>query len=178
MKKKYLLNEHIYLRAVEPEDLDLMYEMENHPSFWEISSFTVPYSRYVLKEYIANSQCDMFADKQLRLMIVQKEDNKVVGTIDVTDYVPLHGRGAVGIAILEEYRRKGYAIDALKLLCEYVFGFLHTKQLYAHIPVDNEASLHLFTSCGFVQCGLLKQWLRIDNTYKDVILMQCINNED
>jgi diamine N-acetyltransferase len=178
MKKNYLLNEHIYLRAVEPEDLDLMYEMENHPSFWEISSFTVPYSRYILKEYIANSQCDMFADKQLRLMIVQKEDHKVVGTIDVTDYVPLHGRGAVGIAILEEYRKKGYAIDALKLLCEYVFGFLHTKQLYAHIPVDNEASLHLFTSCGFVQCGLLKQWLRIDNAYKDVILMQRINNED
>lgn len=178
MKKNYLLNEHIYLRAVEPEDLDLMYEMENHPSFWEISSFTVPYSRYILKEYIANSQCDMFADKQLRLMIVQKEDHKVVGTIDVTDYVPLHGRGAVGIAILEEYRKKGYAIDALKLLCEYVFGFLHTKQLYAHIPVDNEASLHLFTSCGFVQCGLLKQWLRIDNAYKDVILMQRINNEE
>ena len=29
MKQSFLANERIYLRAVEPEDLDLMYEMEN-----------------------------------------------------------------------------------------------------------------------------------------------------
>ena len=45
MKQSFLANERIYLRAVEPEDLDLMYEMENDPSMWDISSFTVPYSR-------------------------------------------------------------------------------------------------------------------------------------
>ena len=43
MKQSFLANERIYLRAVEPEDLDLMYEMENDPSMWDISSFTVPY---------------------------------------------------------------------------------------------------------------------------------------
>ena len=45
MKQSFLTNERIYLRAVEPEDLDIMYEMENDPSMWDISSFTVPYSR-------------------------------------------------------------------------------------------------------------------------------------
>ena len=52
MKQSFLTNERIYLRAVEPEDLDIMYEMENDPSMWDISSFTVPYSRFVLKQYI------------------------------------------------------------------------------------------------------------------------------
>ncbi len=48
MRQSFLMNERIYLRAVEPEDMDIMYEMENDPSMWDISNFTVPYSRYVL----------------------------------------------------------------------------------------------------------------------------------
>ncbi|WP_321331379.1 GNAT family N-acetyltransferase [uncultured Bacteroides sp.] len=175
-KNAYLTDDRIYLRAVEPEDLEVMYEMENHPSFWEISSFTVPYSRYTLKEYILNSQNDVFADKQLRLMIVRREDDKVIGTIDITDYIPLHAHGAVGIAVLETYRREGYAARALRLLCEYAFNFLDMKQLYANVPIDNEASLQLFSSCGFVECGVLKEWLHAGKGYKDVIMMQCINN--
>lgn len=45
MKQSFLSNDRIYLRAVEPEDMDVMYEMENDPSMWDISNFTVPYSR-------------------------------------------------------------------------------------------------------------------------------------
>ena len=93
MKQSFLSNDRIYLRAVEPEDMDVMYEMENDPSMWDISNFTVPYSRYVLRQYIEGSQCDVFADKQLRLMIMSKSDHRVLGTIDITDFVPLHSRG-------------------------------------------------------------------------------------
>ena len=90
MRQSFLMNDRIYLRAVEPEDMDIMYEMENDPSMWDISNFTVPYSRYVLRQYIEGSQCDVFADKQLRLMMVRKSDQCILGTIDITDFVPLH----------------------------------------------------------------------------------------
>lgn len=175
MERTFLMNDRLYLRAVEPEDLDLMYEMENDPSMWDISSFTVPYSRYVLKQYIESSRSDMYADKQLRLMVVRREDKRTLGTVDITDFVPLHSRGAVGIAIHKDYRRQGYASDALGLLCEYAFGFLFVHQLYAHIAADNEASRRLFSSCGFTQYGLLKDWILTGEGYKDAILMQYIN---
>ncbi|WP_455591169.1 GNAT family N-acetyltransferase [Bacteroides sp.] len=175
MENSFLSNDRIYLRAVEPEDLDLMYEMENDPAMWDISSFTVPYSRFVLKQYIEGSQSDMFADKQLRLMIMRHADNCTLGTIDITDFVPLHSRGAVGIAIHKDYRKEGYASDALKLLCDYAFRFLFIRQLYAHVAVDNEASVRLFTSCGFIRSGVLKDWLQTPDGYKDALLMQCLN---
>ena len=159
MKQSYLINDRIYLRAVEPEDIDVMYEMENDPSMWDISSFTVPYSRYVLRQYIEGSQSDMFADKQLRLMIIRREDNRTIGTIDITDFVPLHSRGAVGIALHADCCGAGYASDALNLLCDYAFDFLQIHQLYAHVATENEASMKLFASCGVAQCGLLKDWL-------------------
>ena len=172
MKQSFLINDRIYLRPVEPEDIDIMYEMENDPLMWDISSFTVPYSRYVLRQYIEGSQSDMFADKQLRLMIIRREDNRILGTIDVTDFVPLHSRGAVGIAVHTDFRREGYASDALNLLCDYAFDFLQIHQLYAHVAIENEASMKLFSSCGFVQCGLLKDWIVTSEGYKDAALMQ------
>lgn len=175
MKTSFLINDRIFLRAIEPEDLEIMYEMENDPSMWDISSFTVPYSRYVVRQYIEGSQSDMFADKQLRLMIVRKEDNRTLGTVDITDFVPLHSHGAVGIAVHTHFRQAGYAKDALNLLCDYAFNFLLIHQLYAHVALDNEASMHLFTSCGFVQSGILKDWLKTAEGYKDAALMQRIN---
>lgn len=177
MKQSFLTNDRIYLRAVEPEDLDVMYEMENDPAMWDISCFTVPYSRYTLKQYIENSQCDMFADKQLRLMIVRSRDNCTLGTIDITDFVPLHRRGEVGIAINQCYRGEGYATDALNLLCEYAFGFLSMKQLCAHVAVSNKVCLKLFKSSGFKECGVLRDWLCVQGQYQDAVLLQCIREE-
>ena len=139
MRQSFLMNDRIYLRAVEPEDMDIMYEMENDPSMWDISNFTVPYSRYVLRQYIEGSQCDVFADKQLRLMMVRKSDQCILGTIDITDFVPLHSRGEVGIAVHKDYRQQGYATDALKLLCEYAFDFLSLSQLCSRLVASFNA---------------------------------------
>jgi diamine N-acetyltransferase len=177
MSTSYLSNDRIYLRAVEPEDLDIFYRMENDPAFWEISSFTVPYSRHILTQYIENLINDIYADKQLRLMVVRRNDHAVLGSIDLTDYVPLHSRAAVGIALLKEYRGNGYAKDALSLLCDYAFGFLRLKQLYANIPIDNETSRSLFGKSGFQDCGILKAWLQVGKEYKDVIMMQLIRRD-
>ncbi len=175
MKQTFLTNEQIYLRAPEPEDLGVMYAMENDPASWDVSSFTVPYSRYILRQYIEASQCDLFADKQLRLMLVRRADNEVLGTIDLTDFVPMNGRAAVGIAVKSNFRREGYAGQGLELLIMYAFDFLHLKQLYAYISVNNEASRRLFSSCGFIQSGTLKDWVRKRDGYEDVFFMQLIN---
>ena len=56
----FLINDEILLRAVEPEDLDLMYQIENDPESWDISNFTVPYSRYMFREYIKSSSIRYF----------------------------------------------------------------------------------------------------------------------
>lgn len=172
MNRRFFVGAEVSLRAMEPEDLEVLYQMENDPTTWDVSNCSVPYSKYVLRQYIENSQCDMFADKQLRLMIVRHSDGEVVGTADVTDFAPMHRRGEVGIAVREPFRGKGYAGEALNLLCDYLFGFLFVHQLTAHITVDNEASRRLFVSAGFVECGRLKEWWFADGCFKDVLLFQ------
>lgn len=168
----FLQGRHLDLRAVEPEDLDFMYDVENDPDCWNVSDLTAPYSRFALRQYIESTQCDVYADRQLRLMAVERATGLVVGTVDISDFSPRHARGEVGILIRHGHRRQGYAREALELLCDYAFRFLSFHQLVARIPSDHEASLHLFRSCGFVECGLLKEWWHMGNTFKDVVLMQ------
>lgn len=59
-----LQNKTVCLRAPEPEDLELLYSWENNPEWWEIGNTLAPYSRYLLKEYIAESHRGIFDLKQ------------------------------------------------------------------------------------------------------------------
>ena len=111
-------------------------------------------------------------------MITRLDDQAALGTIDITGFLPMHLRGEVGISLRKEYRGEGYGSEALTLLCDYAFGFLCLKQLTAEVAVDNELSLKLFTSCGFEQCGLLKEWWFVEGVFKDVILLQRLRNGD
>ena len=52
----------IKLRAPEPEDLDCMFRFENIVDLWDISNTTGPYSRFHLKQYIEQTQNDLFTD--------------------------------------------------------------------------------------------------------------------
>ncbi len=59
----------ISLRALEPEDLELLYEWENNLSYWTISSTVAPFSKFTLKRYLKNSHKNIYETGQLRLMI-------------------------------------------------------------------------------------------------------------
>ena len=172
---KYFSGTNIHLRALEPEDLDILYHSENDSSLWQYGSTLVPYSRFTLREYLQNGQNDIYQTRQLRLMITCNKDKKTVGTIDLFDFDPHHRRAAIGILIFPGEQNKGFGTEALNLLSEYAFEFLHLHQLYAHIPQNNTYSLKLFSHCGFTQCGYLHEWIQKNAfQYEDVILMQKI----
>jgi diamine N-acetyltransferase len=173
---KLLENDTIRLRAPEPEDLDDLYRWENDASLWEKGSTLSPYSRYELKQYIADARHDIYDRKQLRLIVELKETGTTVGTIDLYDFDPHHRRAGVGILIDTAHQRKGYAKIALKLLSDYAFSFIKIHQLYAYIPVTNTSSLQLFEQCGFETMGILKDWLFTANGYVDVRIAGCISD--
>ncbi len=92
----------VRLRAVEPEDLELLYKWENEESNWRLSNTLAPYSRFVLKNYIAGSHKSLFETAQLRLMIDLHSEKRTVGTIDLFDFDHFHLRAGVGILVAGE----------------------------------------------------------------------------
>lgn len=163
------------LRAPEPEDLECMLQFENTPTLWEVGNATGPYSRFHLKQYIETNRNDIYTDGQLRLML-ESPEGEVVGIVDLFNFEPFHSRAEVGIVIAERHRNKGVGQLALNLLIDHAFRFLGIHQLYAHVDVTNEASRRLFKRCGFAECAFLKDWMRAGKTFRDVVLLQLIDN--
>ena len=168
----------VRLRALEPEDIVFLYRWENDPAVWTVSNTITPYSKYVLKKYIDSSHLDIYTTKQQRFVIVHTETDIPIGTVDLFDFEPSDRRAGLGILIYDEKDRgKGFASQAVDLLLEYCFGTLGLHQVYCNIFSDNEASLRLFASKGFVRAGVKKEWVRAGNRWKDEVLMQLINPE-
>ena len=161
----------VRLRAIEPEDLDLLYQIENDTRLWNVGTTNVPYSRYTLHDYIATSSDDIFADRQVRLMI-ENEAAQTVGICDLVRFDPQHLRAEAGIVIIGQHRRHGYALAALHQLAHYALRVVHLHQLYAVIASDNEAATKLFLQAGYQQQALLLDWLFDGHDYCDVRLMQ------
>ena len=167
----------IKLRALEPEDLELLYEWENNDAYWVISNTVSPFSRYTLKRYLEDSHKNIYETGQLRLMIDNTDDNITIGTIDLFDFDPFHKRAGIGILIANEaYRRKGCASASLKCLIEYSFKTLQLHQLYCNILSNNTESIDLFKSHGFVQIGIKKDWIQTPGGYLDEYMFQLIND--
>ncbi len=166
--------EHIYLRAIEPEDLEFIHEIENDHAFWDISNTIVPYSKFVIKQYIEHSHKDIYEVKQLRLVICNYQD-EAIGMIDLFDFDFKNKRAGIGILIKEETnRQKGFGHDALRLLIAYCKSQLGLHQLYCNISEGNNLSLKLFKNEGFEIIGLKKDWNYINGAFKNEYLLQIL----
>lgn len=171
-----LTGDTLYLRALEPEDLDFIYLLENNETMWEVSNTQTPYSRFLIRQYLENAHQDIYEAKQLRLAICIKGSFEALGLIDLFDFDPINNRAGVGIIINDVTdRNKGVGKEALQLVIQYAFTKLQLHQLYANIDLANVASTALFTNFGFKQIGVKKDWNKRDNLYFDEALYQLIN---
>ncbi len=169
-----LKGKHIYLRALEPDDLDFVHAIENDETFWELSNTITPYSKHVITQYLANAHRDIFEVKQLRL-VISNYDDVPVGMIDLFDFDFINKRAGVGIVVKEpSNRKKGYGSEAVKLLKQYCKTHLALHQLYCNISEENQASLKMFQNQGFEIVGLKNDWNYVHNSFKNEYLLQHI----
>ncbi|MDE6548793.1 MAG: GNAT family N-acetyltransferase [Muribaculaceae bacterium] len=162
----------IKLRAIEPDDADMMYEAECDKAAWAYSDYLAPLSHELLQHYALTYDADPFRSGQLRLII---EIGKIsVGILDLFDISPRHLRADTGIYLLPEFRGKGLAAKALEVAKEYCRERLGIHQLTATIAQINESAKHCYEKAGFKPTGTRIDWLRTPDGYQDVILYSCL----
>ena len=170
-----LKNEHISLRALEPEDLDFLFNVENDESNWELSNTQTPFSKFILKQYLENAHQDIYEIKQFRFVICNK-GNTQIGMIDLFEFDPKNKRIGVGLLLLSQFQNQGFGSQALKLIIEYSFSTLNVHQIFANISSKNKKSISLFKKFNFFEVGVKKDWNFNNNTYQDETLFQLINS--
>lgn len=169
----------IKLRKLEPSDLPFLYQWENDASVWADGSNHNPLSQQDLRDYIESTTGDIYKDGQLRLIIhsssesvcqqsglsgeaglssVSPQDGLTLGCIDLFDFDPRNRRAAIGMYIAPQYRGQGIGREAVRLLEEYAFGFLHLRIIYAIISTSNTACSELYRQAGYTPSSVLPSW--------------------
>lgn len=165
------MKNHVILRALEPEDLDFLYEIENDESLWDVGCTNVPYSRQVLLDYIASATADIYTDKQVRF-VIENELRQAVGMIDLMNFDPRHQRAELGIVIKKDFQGQGLASMAVSHLLQYARNVLHLHQVYAIVSVGNIKTIKLLETVGFQCDNKLKEWLVKSDGYEDAYFFQ------
>ncbi len=161
------------LRALEPSDLELLYLWENDTEVWRVSGSCAPVSRERLQHFIEEQSYDIYATRQMRLII--ESDGVAIGSLDIVEFDPQNSHFGIGILIYAaENRRMGFARSAIEAIKEYGRTTLFVNQIWASVAEDNKPSIELFRSCNFEQCGLRKAWLRRAEGYVDELEFQCL----
>ena len=146
----------ISLRALEPEDLDFLYEMENDERVWSVSASRTHFSRFALRQYLAGQPADAFQAGELRLVIA--DGKEAVGLIDLTNFSPMDGRAEVCIVICPAHRGKGYARQICTgLLCKGMEK--GAQKAYLQVVENNLPAQKLYESLGFQY--FYTYWFRI-----------------
>lgn len=161
------------LRAMERGDVELLYMWENDPQVWRVSGSVAPVSRERLLQFIEEQTYDLYATRQMRLVI--DVEGVAVGSVDIFDFDPQHLRFGVGVLIYApEDRCRGYARMAIEQVKEYALNTLNLKQIWATVAEDNVASRALFEGCGFGLCGQRRAWLNRGGEFVDELEYQCL----
>ncbi|MAQ62104.1 MAG: GNAT family N-acetyltransferase [Flavobacteriales bacterium] len=166
-------NDLVTIRALEPEDLDFLFDTENDTELWKYSNRFYPYSKSLLKNYIDNADKDVFVTHQIKFAITDMK-HIVIGFIDLFDFEPLHHRAAIGLMITSSKRGKGYATAALQLIETYGKERLQLHQFYANIASENKYCIKLFESQHFSLVGKKRDWNFYEGKFHDEMIYQKI----
>jgi diamine N-acetyltransferase len=118
---------------------------------------------------------DLANDKQYRWIIDLASKNVSIGAIDLFEYDAVNRRAGIGIILEEEYRKNGFATEAIDLLATYAFSFLNLNQLWATILAFNVPSQRLFENNGFKKMAVKKNWNLHNNEWHDEYFYQRFN---
>ena len=88
------------------------------------------------------------------IWMIEKTDGTHVGDLCFKG-LRENGIAEIGYGILEEYRRQGYATEAVRAACRWAFRHAEVKSLEAETETENAASQRVLEKCGFRPNGIM-----------------------
>jgi len=164
------------IRALEPEDVDYVFALENDPATWLSGALLAPISRHTIAQMVHVTPT-IGESTQLRFVLHDYPNMDPLGLFDLFNIDLINQNASVGLIIYPaEHRNNGLGTEALALLEHYAFQHMQLHSLYAEIFADNIPSLKLFLAANYEVIGTKKQWIRRPpNRFHDVVCLQKIN---
>ncbi|MDR0948332.1 MAG: GNAT family N-acetyltransferase [Lachnospiraceae bacterium] len=166
----------VYLRKMRKKDYDLVVAWRNSDKVRRRFIYQEPFT-VAGQEVWVRTMID--TGKAIQMMICESDTNDPIGCVYLRDIDHLHLKAELGIFIGENKKRgKGYGTYAAKLMLEYGFHEMNLHRIFLRVLADNEVAIKSYQKAGFVQEGYLKDDVRINGFFNDIIWMAAVNPDE
>jgi RimJ/RimL family protein N-acetyltransferase len=177
-KESLLLeNDNVYLRPINVEDIKDEYVNGLNDS--EVNRYLVDVRRHVQTRELVEKYVQSNLENPSAILFgifIKNELKRMVGTIHVSGIDFFHFTASIGICLFaKQVWKKGYALQAIRLVKDYLFGVLGLHYLEAGVYAKNRNSINLFTRAGFSEWYRVKDKFRLVNSFEEAIYFAAIN---
>lgn len=159
-----LPGKHIFLRYPKDSDCEEFIALNKASEKFHRNLASPPKDRQVFEEYVTRNETE---DNEC-FLICQKSDEKIVGSINLTQIFRARFQNAyLGYYLGKEYTGKGYMKEAIALILQYAFKDLKLHRIEANVQPNNIASIAVLERNGFSKEGFSPKYLKIGGRWRD-----------
>ncbi|SDT24556.1 Protein N-acetyltransferase, RimJ/RimL family [Paenibacillaceae bacterium GAS479] len=174
--KRILEGSRLYLRPFTNDDAEVYYPNLFNDEVRRLTGTQKIFSKNMIDKYMERITAD--SEEQINLLIVLKEEDRIIGEIALQDIDYVNRNANIRIATFNEADcNKGYGTEALTLILDYGFGTLNLHRIELNVFSFNSRALKTYEKLGFIREGIQREVLFYNHEYHDSITMSILEHE-
>lgn len=180
----FLSGDRITLTTVEAEDVEFLRDGVNDPSVRVPAGQVLPSNERQEREWLEAAST---SDDVVQLLVVvdgeadergaESSSDTRAGVVELDPIDRETGTADVAYWLRPEFRRNGYAREALELVVDYAFSQLRLHRVNAAVYDFNERSMELLEAVGFTAEGVQRENAFVDGAYRDTHYFGVLEDE-
>ena len=165
------------LRPIEVKDNEQIFSYRSDSETNKYQGW-IPKNLKEVNEFISKNLIEFNRPESwFQLVIIEKELDKIIGDIGVHFIDSENHQCEIGCTLNKNHHGKGFAIETVSAVVDYLFHELNKHRITASIDTDNTNSIKLVERLGFRKEAHFKQSLLIDDKWVDDIIYAILNSE-
>lgn len=164
MTQRILKSKKVFLRPPKAEDFEEISELYKMSRAFHRGLVQTPIEKKAFDKYLAQSKLET----NEYFLICRNEDGKVTGSINLSQIFRGNFKNAyLGYYLAEEFTRKGYMTEGVRLSLRFAFEDLKLHRIEANVQPENAPSIAVLQKNGFTKEGFSQKYLKVCGRWRD-----------
>ncbi|MCA9183132.1 MAG: GNAT family N-acetyltransferase [Planctomycetales bacterium] len=162
----------VYLRAWQESDIPALMSLRNDVALQAMLLARARGSDENKVRLWLAERCS--GDDRAFYIIANRTDDAALGYLQLSGMNPIDRNAEIGICLAPAAQGRGIGTEVMEWLIDYSIRDLGLHKLSLRVQADNERAIRCYLKVGFCKCGLYKQHVFIESSWRDVLLMELI----